>query len=184
MKRTTILLIAASLIVAPLVYAQEASNESAAKNASEKNDAADGDPPTASAPAQSSVNLPAGSAKGSLTFDGATAELKFASAFVDQKDDRKPVLLLLSDQKLPTEKWKSEFDIMLYHTKWNGLVFFLDKDGRVFRSDVHMNDRQTGVAGLWELKLDNPSSKDLTGTAQTRPNEKDKLDVTFHAVLQ
>jgi hypothetical protein len=37
-------------------------------------------------------DLPAGSAKGSLTYDGATAELKFAAAFVDQKDERKPIV--------------------------------------------------------------------------------------------
>ena len=134
--------------------------------------------------AQAASDLPSGSAKGSLTFEGGTAELKFAAAFVDQKDERKPVLLLLSDQKLPTEKWKSEFDVMLYHTKWNGLVFFLDKDGSVFRSDVHMSGRQTSVAGLWQFKLDNPTSKDLTGTAQTRTEEKDKLDVTFHATVK
>lgn len=133
---------------------------------------------------QAASDMPTGTAKGSLTFEGGTAELKFASAFVDQKDERKPVLLLLSDHKLPTEKWKSEFDIMLYHSKWNGLVFFLDKDGSAFRCDVHMNDRQTGVAGLWELKLDNPTSKELTGNAQSRPDEKDKLDVTFHATVK
>jgi hypothetical protein len=28
--------------------------------------------------------------------------------FVDQKDDRKPIVLLISDQKLPAEKWDSE----------------------------------------------------------------------------
>jgi hypothetical protein len=49
--------------------------------------------------ALAATNLPAGSAKGSLTFDGATAELKFAAAFVDQKDERKPVVLVISDQK-------------------------------------------------------------------------------------
>ncbi len=47
-------------------------------------------------------DLPAGSAKGSLTYDGATAELKFAAAsatgrtrcgeFLDQKDERKPIV--------------------------------------------------------------------------------------------
>ena len=37
------------------------------------------------------TDLPAGSAKGSLTDEGATAELKFAAAFVDQKDERNPL---------------------------------------------------------------------------------------------
>jgi len=31
-------------------------------------------------------------------------ELKFAAAFVDQKDEGKPIVLLISDQKLPVEK--------------------------------------------------------------------------------
>lgn len=48
-------------------------------------------------------DLPTGTAKGSLTFDGATAALTYAAAFVDQKDEEKPVILILSDKKsLPT----------------------------------------------------------------------------------
>jgi hypothetical protein len=60
--------------------------------------------------------LPAGPAKGSLTYDGATAQLKFVAAsatgrtrggeFVDQEDDGKPIVLVTSDQKLPVEKWE------------------------------------------------------------------------------
>jgi hypothetical protein len=129
-------------------------------------------------------DLPSGTAKGSMTFDDATASLTFAAAFVDQKDERQPVVLVLSDKKLPVEKWKSEFDMMLSGTKFNGLVFFLDKEGKVFRTDVHMKDRQTGVAGIFELKLDNPTSKDLTGTATASADRSDKLDVTFHATLK
>ena len=129
-------------------------------------------------------DLPAGTAKGSLTFDDATAALTFAAAFVDQKDERKPVILVLSDKKLPVEKWTSEFDMMLSGTKFNGIVFFLDKEGKVFRTDVHMKDRQTGVAGIFELKLDNPTSKDLTGTASATAGRSDKLEVTFHATLK
>jgi hypothetical protein len=49
-------------------------------------------------------DLPAGSAKGSLTYDGATAELKFAAALLDQKDERKPIVLVISDQKLQVER--------------------------------------------------------------------------------
>src|SRR5437763_2578730 len=129
-------------------------------------------------------DLPAGTAKGSLTFDDATAALTFAAAFVDQKDERKPVILVLNDKKLPVEKWTSEFDMMLSGTKFNGIVFFLDKEGKVFRTDVHMKDRQTGVAGIFELKLDNPTSKDLAGTATATAGRSDKLKVTFHATLK
>jgi hypothetical protein len=135
--------------------------------------------------AYAGTDMPNGSAKGSLTYEGATAELKFASAFVDQKDDRKPVILLITDKKLPTEKWTSEFDMMRDSSKWSGMMFCLDKDGNVFRSDVHMSGRQASVSGIFELKIDNPTSKDLTGTAKTSEGEKEtKLEVTFHAALK
>jgi hypothetical protein len=39
-----------------------------------------------------------------FTYDGATAELKFAAAFVDQTDERKRIVLVISDQKL---QWKN-----------------------------------------------------------------------------
>jgi hypothetical protein len=39
--------------------------------------------------------------------------LKFAAAFVDQKDERKLIVLCLSDQKLPAEKWVSEGFLLL-----------------------------------------------------------------------
>ncbi len=138
----------------------------------------------ASPTAYAASDLASGSAKGSLTFDDATAALSYAAAFVDQKDERKPVILLLSDKKLPVEKWTSEFDMMLSATKFNGIVFFLDKEGKVFRTDAHMKGRQTGVAGIFELKLDNPTSKDLTGTATATAGRSDKLEVAFHATLK
>jgi hypothetical protein len=167
--------------------AEESSAQTTAKTAAEKTDIAKSGPSASSpaTPAGVTVDLPAGSAKGSLTFDSATAELKFASAFIDQKDDRKPVVVLVTDKKLPIEKWTSEFDMMLDHTKWSGLAFFLDKDGTIYRTDVHTNGRQTSVAGIFDIKIDNPKSKDLTGTAKTTSNAKeDKVDVAFHATLK
>ena len=131
-------------------------------------------------------DLASGSAKGSLTFDGTTVALNYASAFVDQKDERKPVILLLSDKKLPTEKWQSEFDMLFDGSKFSGIVFFLDQDGKVFRTDVHMKDKQTGVSGIFDLKLDNPTSKEFTGlaTATATEGRSDKLGVVFHATLK
>jgi hypothetical protein len=167
--------------------AERSSAQTAAKAAPEKTDIATSGPGASSsaAPAGVTVDLPAGSAKGSLTFDDATAELKFASAFIDQKDDRKPIVLLVTDKKLPTEKWTSEFDMMLDHTKWSGLALFVDKDGTIYRTDVHTNGRQTSVAGIFDVKIDNPKSKDLSGTAKTTGSAKeDKLDVAFHAALK
>ena len=33
-------------------------------------------------------------------------------------------------------KWESEFDMMMDHSKWSRVVFFLDKEGKKFRPDV------------------------------------------------
>jgi hypothetical protein len=48
-----------------------------------------------------------------------------------------------------------------------------------------MNGRQPSVSAFFELKLDNPSSKDLTGTARTSADEKEtKLHAAFHVTLK
>ncbi|MEN3370523.1 MAG: hypothetical protein V7609_2666 [Verrucomicrobiota bacterium] len=129
-------------------------------------------------------DLPSGTAKGSLTFDGGTAALTHAAAFVDQKDTDKPVILILSDKKLASEKWTTGFDMMRDGARFNGIVFYVDKEGKVFRTDVHMKDRQTAVSGIFDVKLDNPASKEVTGSATTKEAQTDKLDVTFHATLK
>jgi hypothetical protein len=90
---------------------------------------------------------------------------------------------------LPVENGESKFDMMMMmmmdHTKRSGFAFFLDKDGKFFRSDVHMNGLQSGVSRFFELQFDNPSSKDLIGTARTSADEKEaKLDAVFHAILK
>lgn len=52
---------------------------------------------------------PAGTAKGTCAKNAEPAvALANAAAFIDQKDERKPTVLILSDVKLPTEKWTSE----------------------------------------------------------------------------
>jgi hypothetical protein len=130
-------------------------------------------------------DLPSGTAKGSLTFDGSTAALNHATAFIDQKDERKPVVLILSDKKLPSEKWTTEFDISSEGAKFNGIVFYLDKEGKAFRTDVRMNNRWTSVSGIFAVKVDNPASKEVTGSAISNEGQKsDKLDVAFHAPLK
>jgi hypothetical protein len=162
---------------------EDSAKEDAADEAAAK--AANASPsPTAqsSAAAPVKVDLPTGIAKGSITFDGATSDLKFAAAFVDQKDDRKPTILLISDQKLPIEKWTSEFDMMKDHSKWSGIAVFLDKDGSVFRTDVHTKGQQASVSGIFDVKLNDPMSKDLAGSAKSESDSTDKkIDVTFHA---
>ena len=138
-----------------------------------------------SAAPQNKVDMPAGSAKGSITFDGSTSELKYAAAFIDQKDERKPIVLVVSDQKLPADKWTSEFDMMRDHTKWSGIAAFLDKDGNVYRTDVHTKGQQSSVSGMFDVKINDPTSHDLAGAAKTESDSSDKkLDVTFHATRE
>jgi hypothetical protein len=151
---------------------------------SAKEDAEDSATPPATASAtrpQVKVDLPAGTAKGTITFDAASSELKFASAFIDQKDSRKPVVLLVTDQKLPIDKWTSEFDMMRDHTKWSGIAVFLDK-GEVYRTDVHTNGQQSSVSGMFDVSINDPMAADLVGVAKSDSASKDKnLDVSFHA---
>ena len=128
------------------------------------------------------ADLPSGSAEGSLTYQGNSADLKFAGAFIDREDDKKPTILVISDQKLPFEKWNSEFDMMHDQTEWSGVVFFLNRDGTFYRSDVHMKGRQASVSGFFALQWSDPSGKSLSGNAQTEPSEKEtKLKVSFNA---
>jgi hypothetical protein len=50
---------------------------------------------------------------------------------------------------------------------------------------VHTNGRQSSVSGIFEVKIDNPRGKDLTGTAKASADEKEtKLDAAFHATLK
>src|SRR5439155_293298 len=95
------------------------------------------------------------------------------AVFVDQKDERKPIVLLISDPKLPVEKWESESDMMMDHSKWSGVVFFLDKERKFLRSDVQMNGRQSSVSGSFELKIHNPSRK-----------QQRRLFASFHILPQ
>jgi len=133
-------------------------------------------------------DLPSGTAKGTFSREGETpAVLTHAAAFVDQKDEEKPVILILTDIKLPTESWTSEFDMMMQmgKLKFSGIAFFLNKEGTVFRCDNYVKGRQESASGVFELKLDKKDGKELTGTASVPDaTEKHKLDVSFHATLK
>jgi hypothetical protein len=138
-------------------------------------------------PAAAASDLAPGAAKGTFTPKGKPAvTLTNAAAFVDAKDDRRPVILILSDKKLPTEKWTSEFDLLRSHPNFSGVLFWLDKEGSVFRCDIYDKGKQSSVSGYFSLKLDGPMGKDLTGTAQTKDADElgPKLDAAFHVTLK
>jgi len=53
---------------------------------------------------------------GSVNLIDATAELKFAAAFVSQQDERTPVVLVIGDQKRPVENWIREGSYLFFLT--------------------------------------------------------------------
>ena len=133
------------------------------------------------------ADLPDNTATGSfLPKGGVPVALTSAAAFVDEKDSRKPIILILSDQKLPTEKWTSEFDLMRAHAEFSGVLFWFEQDGKVFRTDIYVAGRQSSVSGYFELKLAGPVGKDLTGSAKaTEPvGDGPRLEATFRAKLR
>lgn len=137
--------------------------------------------------------LATGEASGAFSADGKETKLTHVAAFVDQKDERKPVILIVSDVELPAGGWKSETDFMMYrmdHEKMIGVAFYLDKNREVFRTDYFDGTSfPTSTSGIFELKLDPASGKTFSGSAHsTKAGEtlshKVKLDVTFNAALK
>jgi len=133
------------------------------------------------------ADLPAGTAKGSFTPEGKPAvTLAFAAAFVDVKDSDKPVILILSDKKLGTEKWTSEFDMMEEHPIFNGVAFWFDKDGNVFRMATFVEGEHASVSGYFDLKLEGVFGKNLAGAvvSNAQAGGGPKADATFHVVMK
>ena len=134
--------------------------------------------------------LASGVAKGTYAPKGEkAATLTNAAALTDVKDDEKPVIVIISDKKIPAEKWTSEFDLIEAKADlaFSGIVFFIDKDGKVFRTDMYWKGQQSSVSGVFDVKLDSAAgAKEITGSAKTIGNDPDdpKLDVKFHATLK
>ena len=135
--------------------------------------------------------LASGTAKGTFAQKGeTTVNLTNVAAFTDVKDDEKPVIVIISDQKLPAEKWTSEFDMMEAEPplKFSGIVFWIGKDGSISRTDMYWKGRQASVSGYFDITLDSkPGEKEIKGSGKTTPGsdpDGPKLDVTFHATLK
>lgn len=135
----------------------------------------------------SAIELPENTAKGTfLPKGGVPIALAHAVAFVDKTDRRHPTILILSDKKLPAENWTSEFDLMRAHPEFNGVLFWIDPDGRVFRTDISAAGAQSSVSGYFELKLTGPMGEVLAGSAKSSEPVGDgpRLDATFRATLE
>lgn len=129
----------------------------------------------------------AGIATGTCSVNSeAPAKLAFASAFVDEKDSAKPTVLILSDIKLPTEAWTSEFDVMRFKTPFSGAIFYISSDNPNTRVEFYWKGKQSAVSGYFTMKLDQAKGKELTGTVVTDTQKAGDphVDATFHAVLK
>jgi hypothetical protein len=145
---------------------------------------------TAAAPAGAAAA--GGGAKGTFSADGKTFTLAYGAAFVDQKDERKPTILLITDQALPVASWKSDFDIINYRNdkhEFNGVAFWLDKKGAVYKSSFYAGDFPTSTSGYFDLKLDGPMGKSLAGSVKSTEaaaagRHKVTLAATFNTTLK
>jgi hypothetical protein len=145
----------------------------------------------AAAAQETKAALNSGQAKGTFTRNGKTIPLTYAFVYVDQKDNRKPVLLLIADRQVPAESWTSEFDFMRFHADHplTGVCFWLDKNREVFRTDYYWEGRQGSTMGIFELELAKSEPKRFVGKALSTPaalmgDDKFKLGVSFNAALK
>ena len=135
------------------------------------------------------ADFPSGQARGAFARAGEKdLLLTYAGAFVDQKDIDKPIILILSDKKVPTQTWTSEFDLMMATSKihFSGVLFWIDKEGKVLRCDDYWKGQHESTSGVYELKLEAKGPKELSGTASLQGGDgaKGKLEVMFRTALK
>jgi len=121
-----------------------------------------------------------GKAMGALEIDGKTVTMKHAYAFVDQKDKRKPILILITDRAVPANQWKSESDMDRYrfNNPFMYVCFWIDKDRQEFRREHFVAKFPVSTMGIFDLKLAPSDPGIFTGTVK-----KDRKEVSFTAVL-
>ncbi len=117
-----------------------------------------------------------GKAMGTLDIDGTTVTMTHAYAFVDQKDKRKPILILITDQAVPANQWKSESDMTRYRfgKPFRYVCFWIDKDRQEFRREHFVDKFPVSTMGVFDLKLAPSDPGTFAGTVK-----KDKKEVSF-----
>jgi hypothetical protein len=145
-----------------------------------------GVPTTAAEPAAKS-----GAALGTFSAGGKSAKLAFAATFTDQKDDRKPTVLVLSDKEVPSSTFKdgSDFSAWRREHKIIGLAFWLDAKNEIYRTDFYDGTSfPTSASGLFDVKVTRAAGS-LSGTAKSNQaaaklHDPVALDATFNALLK
>jgi hypothetical protein len=142
--------------------------------------------------------LASGTAAGTFTPEsGKSAQLAHAGAFVDQADERKPLIIVLSDTQLPVGTWTKASDIQQYregHHVFTAIIFSLDKNRQVFSTKHYdggisgmRGEFSTSTSGFFDLKLEG-AGKSLTGSAHSTPAAEKAthpmtLDVAFSVAV-
>ena len=132
-----------------------------------------------------------GSASGAFSTHGKSATLAYAAAFRDQRDDKKPVVLVLSDKELPASTWKNGSDMSAWRREHQflGVAFWIDEKDNVFRCEYYDGTSfPTSTTGVFDLKVARAAGS-LTGTAKStqaaaRLTDPVALDATFNAPLK
>ena len=121
-----------------------------------------------------------GKAMGAFEIDGKTVTMTHAYAFVDQKDKRKPVLILITDREVPANQWKSESDMARYRSDkpFKYVCFWIDKDHLEFRREHCVDKFPVATMGVFDLKLAPSDPGSFSGTIK-----KDRKEVSFTALL-
>lgn len=138
--------------------------------------------PKVAAQAKVAAAPAAGTAIGSLTVAGKSVALTHAAAF----NAGARIYLVITDQVLPPDEAKSEFELAKYQFlhKVVGLELTLDHTRKVTETAYRWDLAKTVCEGCFEVALAGGPEGPLTGTVKTTAKggaEKLKVDVAFNA---
>jgi hypothetical protein len=136
-----------------------------------------------SVPLHAQTTTPApGAAKGTFAVAGKSAALTHAVAF----NAGARIYLVITDQPIPPDEAKSEFELAMYQFKHKvvGLELTLDHTRKVTETAYRWDLAKTACAGCFDVSLAGGAEGPLTGTVKTTAKgeaEKVKVDVAFSA---
>ena len=121
--------------------------------------------------------LKSGEASGSFTAqNGKVYALANAAAFVDQKDASKPVVLLLTDAPVPADVLSGAASLGMSQNMsahpFTGLVFWLDKDRKIFRQEVWESPIRRPRAGCSRSRSTDPRAGGAQNKNPPRPRPR------------
>jgi hypothetical protein len=138
--------------------------------------------------------LQSGQAAGTLTANGKTHKLVHANAYIDQRDESKPLVLLLTDVPPPAILFEGRFTITFAQvsadTPFSGLALRMNDRGIIRSIEYYDKDEAIDISGLLDVKFDGPfNAKAIIGSVQANAGAAKKtpplqVSATFHASLK